>query len=1249
MMSQRSFLHRSAVTGALAFLALTLVGCPQNPFFGLVPSPRDDEGPVITIINPADGQAVSGTLVVTGIASDKYRVEKVSVRVGQSDPVPAQGTNTWYHTIDTTSLGEGSHTITIIAVDQWTNVSEKPVTIVVDQSVPEVTIPYNPSLFENYFAGTNVTLSGAATDDNEVVRVQISLDGGVTWADTDLGGSAGNRTWSYTIPDTATVIPGNGSTTMVLRVHDDAGLIGSTALLVYFDNTPPAVSIATPTHDVTIDSSEELSDDLLVVSGTASDNMFGGVGSIVVNLRKVGATFHTRTIVATDDEGIRNFSRQFNLRTVGPEGQPDIRNYGPVDIQVVAFDRAGNSTSTTITVSLDDDPPEFGPAFAVDGGDLDDDLMKPINNFPAGHHVISGSVTTLPVEVVAVEVMAGTTANSGSVYAYELVDNPHDPALDEGAVDGSGAWSYTIDTSRFGSDGVYYLTFRVTNRRGGFDRISKRIRIDTLDPTVVISSPGNGQAVSGTNVSVTGHVSGTGSPMQFIDLVITDDVGETPETLVETRFSYPHFTTPVPASGATYGAYEDLGYAGGGFAWSWDTTRFTIDAAIEITVTATDMAGNTFTRAIVVEQDPTAPIGNFTQYDHPTNTDFVEQPIYPGRFINGAGTIRGTAEGSEGIAAVEISTDNLSWVHATSFAGGVWELALAELPGGNGLPEGTHTIYLRVSDSADAQNTISVGVEVDNSDPQMGDLNIELTDGSGTPYYHGTVAVTGTAIDYESEVSAIGVAVDGEELVVTGTTAYSSDWNTQSLPTTGGHPVIARDGILVRATATDAAGNRATAERTVNVRPYIVSVSRPSAYLGETGIVIAGNNLGRAGAVPIVTIGGGPVAEEAATSPNEVTFTIPDTFPPIGGLSSGPVIVTFNGLSNAAQAAVRMDVFHLLTVNTDDQLTHPDAAYHDDGSSDRIVYVHAGRGDDNRRYTFFHDGTVSRSVGDFPGTGTRPSHTRIAGHRSNPLVYVTRSRSSLYVYSSTNDFGSDWGAELSASATYNDITADATGTAHIAYYEDGALSYRQWTGTADPAPSAPVMIDGAASDAGEWVAIAVDSLNRPHVVYHDATANSLKYSYRSSGGSWSTPRTVDSHAAGTFGNGIAIDSAGGIHVSYYNGDSGNLMYAHALSPTAPFTTRIVDSQGITGWFSSIAIDSADRPHMTYASFSALKPRYARLTDAGFVAITIAEEGTYDINNNSNSTATVIDGSGYVNMIYSTDAGELKRAIYLPQN
>ena len=158
---------------------------------------------------------------------------------------------------------------------------------------------------------------------------------------------------------------------------------------------------------------------------------------------------------------------------------------------------------------------------------------------------------------------------------------------------------------------------------------------------------------------------------------------------------------------------------------------------------------------------------------------------------------------------------------------------------------------------------------------------------------------------------------------------------------------------------------------------------------------------------------------------------------------------------------------------------------------------------------------------------------------------------------------------------------------------------------------------------GLFAAMALDSLNRPHISYYDAIHGALKYAYFD-GANWLIT-TLDSYApagggkspaaeadlasidryvgdrewrsfpSGLPGDGyapeaispisdligyglyssIAIDVAGNIHISYYDTANGNLKYAHTLFGN--WIIQTVDFTNDVGAYSSIAVNSSGYP------------------------------------------------------------------------
>lgn len=87
------------------------------------PPPPDTTPPSVSIFAPVAGSTVSGTSSVSGSASDNVGVSTVQVSVDGGAYQTAQGTSGWNYSIDTTTLANGSHTLTARATDTSGNVS----------------------------------------------------------------------------------------------------------------------------------------------------------------------------------------------------------------------------------------------------------------------------------------------------------------------------------------------------------------------------------------------------------------------------------------------------------------------------------------------------------------------------------------------------------------------------------------------------------------------------------------------------------------------------------------------------------------------------------------------------------------------------------------------------------------------------------------------------------------------------------------------------------------------------------------------------------------------------------------------------------------------------------------------------------------------------------------------------------------------------------------------------------------------
>ena len=94
----------------------------------------DTTAPTVSITSPASGATVSGSLTISGSASDNVSVSSVSISVDGGAWATASGTTAWSFGLDTASLGNGSHTLTAKALDAAGNASTSTRTVDVENT-----------------------------------------------------------------------------------------------------------------------------------------------------------------------------------------------------------------------------------------------------------------------------------------------------------------------------------------------------------------------------------------------------------------------------------------------------------------------------------------------------------------------------------------------------------------------------------------------------------------------------------------------------------------------------------------------------------------------------------------------------------------------------------------------------------------------------------------------------------------------------------------------------------------------------------------------------------------------------------------------------------------------------------------------------------------------------------------------------------------------------------------------------------
>jgi hypothetical protein len=92
----------------------------------------EDLPPIVNISYPAEGAVLSGTVNITGTAQDERAVISVKVKIDNGAWATADGTTNWTFAWNTTSVQNGTHTITVRADDGNHTSDEVSINVTVD-------------------------------------------------------------------------------------------------------------------------------------------------------------------------------------------------------------------------------------------------------------------------------------------------------------------------------------------------------------------------------------------------------------------------------------------------------------------------------------------------------------------------------------------------------------------------------------------------------------------------------------------------------------------------------------------------------------------------------------------------------------------------------------------------------------------------------------------------------------------------------------------------------------------------------------------------------------------------------------------------------------------------------------------------------------------------------------------------------------------------------------------------------------
>jgi hypothetical protein len=172
--------------------------------------------PICVVSSPSDNDIISGTISITGTASDSDgNVLSVEVEIDSGSWNPATGTTSWSYSLDTTTLSDGDHTIFARSYD-GENYSTIVSVIVKVNNVNEAPTVIVMSISDGTEVSGATNISGTASDpdgDSELVNVEVKIDSG-TWQN-----ATGTTSWIYELDTTSL---SNGQHSLYFRSYDGA-------------------------------------------------------------------------------------------------------------------------------------------------------------------------------------------------------------------------------------------------------------------------------------------------------------------------------------------------------------------------------------------------------------------------------------------------------------------------------------------------------------------------------------------------------------------------------------------------------------------------------------------------------------------------------------------------------------------------------------------------------------------------------------------------------------------------------------------------------------------------------------------------------------------------------------------------------------------------------------------------------------------------------------------------------------------
>ena len=338
----------------------------------------DTIAPVAQITSHQDGQYLTTPqIAVSGSVNEPV----VAVTVNGSAAAVSGGG----FSLAGVALSEGVNSLAIEATDLAGNVGTHSLVVNLDTAPPVIQVAAPQA--DAYLNTPQITVSGSVNE--PVVAVTVN------------GSAAAVSGTGFSL---AGVALSEGVNTLAIEVTDRAGNIGTHSLVVNLDTAPPVIQVAAPQTDSFVNTPE------INISGSVNESV---------------------TALSVNGIALDPAAQSFSLAAL-------TLSEGTNTLVVLATDRAGNSATTILSVTLDTLPPEVIISFPLSG------LLTRIPQV-----AMAGTVNEPDLSVTvngAVATVVGEDFTLAGALLAEGVNTLLAEAVDRAGNRGSASVSVTLDT-----------------------------------------------------------------------------------------------------------------------------------------------------------------------------------------------------------------------------------------------------------------------------------------------------------------------------------------------------------------------------------------------------------------------------------------------------------------------------------------------------------------------------------------------------------------------------------------------------------------------------------------------------------------------------------------------------------------------------------------------------------------------------------------------------------------------------------